>query len=49
MNLTTSSTNSPKPDHTASRCPQRDDPQRRIRNMISILEGHGYTITKQAA
>lgn len=28
---------------------QRDDPQRRIRKMISILEGHGYTITKQAA
>jgi transposase len=28
---------------------QRDDPQRRIRKMISILEGHGYTITSNVA
>lgn len=28
---------------------QHHDPQRRIRKMISILEGHGYTITTQTA
>jgi transposase len=43
------STNTTYRDLGADYFLQREDPQRRIRKMIGILEGHGYTITTHAA
>lgn len=43
------STNTAYHDLGADYFLQREDPQRRIRKMISILEGHGYTVTTGAA
>jgi transposase len=40
------STRTPYHDLGADYFHRRNDPQRRVRTMIGILEGHGYTITK---